>query len=230
MKTTNLLVKLALCIVLYTISTSVFATPGGSIMGIVTDPETKLPVSDATVILENQGVQHLFYTNENGYYYAGNIPAGVYNITVSYMSSVATISGVKIGNEEVKDLPISFSSAIQMPDIEYTEFKRPIIDPYHIDETFIDRETFKNMPLINVSQLNETVAGTIKINGEEYVHGARAGSISYYIDGMRVMGNPNIPLCGLDSYRNLTGFVPAKYGDSTGGVIVMETRNFFSEQ
>lgn len=60
---------------------------GGSITGQVTDPETKQPVSDATVVFDNQGTQRVFYTNEQGYYYASNIPAGTYVITVSYMSN-----------------------------------------------------------------------------------------------------------------------------------------------
>lgn len=230
MKTPTNPVKTGTLALLIMAAQQLFALGGGSVMGQVTDPDTHEPVSDATVIFECEGTQKMFFTNEKGYYYAGNIPAGLYNIAVSYMSTSVKITGVKVMNDEVQEIPIAFSTTVQMPDIVFTDFRRKIIDPYHIEETYIDRSTFKHMAVINTAQLTETLAGVVKINGEEYVHGARAGALSYYIDGCLVMGNANIPLCGLDTYRSMTGFIPAKYGDTTGGVIVMETRNYFAEQ
>jgi hypothetical protein len=38
----------------------------------------------------------------------------------------------------------------------------------------------------------------------------------------------SIPLCGLDTYEIYTGFIPPKYGDTAGGVVVLETRNYFT--
>lgn len=230
MKTPNNKMKAVSLALLLLASQYIFALGGGSILGQVTDPDTREPISDATVVFESEGTQKMFFTNEKGYYYASNIPAGVYNIAVSYMSTSVKITGVKVMNDEVQEIPIAFSTTVQMPDIVVTDFRRKIIDPYHIEETYLDREAIKHMPVVSVAQLTETLAGVVKINGEEYVHGARAGALSYYIDGGLVMGNPNIPLCGLDTYRSMTGFIPAKYGDTTGGVIVMETRNYFARQ
>ena len=207
-----------------------FASTGGSIMGQVTDPETKEPVSDATVVLESQGGQKIFYTNEHGYYYASNIPAGVYNITVTYMSSHLMVENYKLSNDENKTLDFQLGVSINMKDVIITFETNQIID--HIDPQIdiLKREDIRRMPIIGTGGLAELKSGVVKSNGEYYVRGARAGGLAYYIDGCRVMGNPDIPLCGLDTYRMYNGFIPPKYGDATGGVVVMETRNFFGEQ
>ena len=70
---------------------------------------------------------------------------------------------------------------------------------------------------------------TVKVGNDYYVRGSRSGGMAYYIDGGKVMGSPDIPLCGLDNYRMYSGHVPAKYGDALGGIVVIETRNYFSE-
>jgi hypothetical protein len=53
---------------------------GGNIMGQVVDTSAKEPLGFATVVLDCKGSQRDFTTNENGYYYASNIPAGVYTV------------------------------------------------------------------------------------------------------------------------------------------------------
>ncbi|MFN8323311.1 MAG: hypothetical protein U0T74_11690 [Chitinophagales bacterium] len=135
----------------------------------------------------------MFFTNEKGYYLPATYRLRLYNIAVSYMSTSVKITGVKVMNDEVQEIPIAFSTTVQMPDIVFTDFRRKIIDPYHIEETYIDRSTFKHMAVINTAQLTETLAGVVKINGEEYVHGARAGALSYYIDGC-LFGTARSPL------------------------------------
>jgi hypothetical protein len=207
------------------------ALGGGSITGQVTDPETKEPVAFATVILESQGTQHEYTTNEHGYYYASNIMPGIYSITVAFMSKRATTPDVKLSSDEqlALNFELGVAQAIGPVDIVATKGRKPLIDPLDPTNALLDRDDIKKMPITNISQVTEQQTGVVQVNGETYVHGARAGSVSYYIDGCLIMGSPDIPLCGLDTYRSYTGFIPPKYGDTTGGVIVMETRNYFSE-
>lgn len=202
------------------------ALGGGSIMGQVVDPETKEPVADAMVVLDNQGTQKIYYTNENGYYYASNIPAGTYTITVSYLTSHSTVAGVVLANEEARTVDLKLKPSA---DIEVV-WEEPLIDPLEVRKEKLDRDIIKHMPITNVEQIAETFAATVKIGHDYYVRGARAGGLAYYIDGGKVLGSPNIPLCGLQTYRTYDSFIPAKYGDALGAVVVIETRNYYSEQ
>ncbi|MFY8138858.1 MAG: hypothetical protein ACOVMR_12165, partial [Flavobacteriales bacterium] len=57
-----------------------------------------------------------------------------------------------------------------------------------------------------------------------------SGSVIYMIDGVKIRENvPNIPSCGISRMAVYTGGLPAKYGDTTGGVIVIETKNYLED-
>jgi len=146
------------------------------------------------------------------------------------MSSHITVENYKLNNDENKTLDLQLGVSINMKDVIITFETNPIIDPIDPQIDILKREDIRRMPIIGTGGLAEIKSGVVKSNGEYYVRGARAGGLAYYIDGCRVMGNPDIPLCGLDTYRMYNGFIPPKYGDATGGVVVMETRNFFGEQ
>ena len=204
-----------------------FALPGGgSVMGRVTDPDTKEPAADVNVIFENQGTQRAFMTNDSGYYYASNLPVGIYSVTASYMSSHVTVQGVRVGDDDQKVLDISLSTAVEGTIVIIDG--DPVIDPIGIDKEKLGRKDFKDEPITKIEDLTTQQAGVVNINGAIYVHGAREGSVIYYVDGAPVM-NMNIPLCGLETYTMYSGFIPPKYGDAVGAVIVLETRNFFAE-
>jgi len=231
MKTTKTILCGAVALLLFLSFNSLFASAaGGSIMGQVVDPVSNEPVSDATIVLDCQGNQKMFLTNEKGFYYASNIPAGVYTISISYMSNRVIIENFKIGNDEVKEANAELNTSVAIGEVVKKEYRVSLLDPLQPQGVrTLEREDIKHMPIQKLSQIQESMPGTIEDKGQFYVRGARAGALAYYIDGARVMGSADIPLCGLDTYRSYTGFLPPKYGDCTGGAVVLETRNFFTE-
>ena len=215
-------------------SASLFA--GGSIMGRVTDPDSHKPVVDAIVLIEGTGSTLDYLTDSNGYYYASNIPAGVYTVSATVMSKRAEVTGVKMGNDEVVTINMELSVAITIGGNEgivvvaSKPYVIPLIDQIDSKMNILDGKDIKEMAVVlKVSDIAITQAATIKVGNDYYVRGSRAGAMAYYIDGGKVMGSPDIPLCGLDNYRMYSGHVPAKYGDALGGIVVIETRNYFSE-
>jgi hypothetical protein len=229
---TNLIRAAGLMLLICAFQFSFAGFTGGSIMGRVVDPETKEPVAFATVVVESEGTQKIYNTNEEGYYYASNIPSGVYSVTVTLMSRTVKVIDIRVSNDESRVVDVEFSQTVQLGGdggVVIVEYKIPLIDPIDVQNGTLDRGTIAHMPITKVSDAGETQSGTVKIGGEYYVHGARSGGLAYYIDGGKVMGSPDIPLCGLQSYRMYNGFIPANYGDALGGVVVIETRNYFSE-
>lgn len=215
-------------------SASLFA--GGSVMGRVTDPDSHKPVSEAIILIEGTGSTLDYLTDSNGYYYASNIPAGVYTVSATVMSKRAEVTGVKIVNDEVVTVNMELSVAITIGGnqgivvVASKPYVIPLIDQIDSKMNTLDTKDVKEMAVVlKVSDIAVTQAATIKVGNDYYVRGARAGDMAYYIDGGKVMGSPDIPLCGLDNYRMYSGHVPAKYGDALGGIVVIETRNYFSE-
>ena len=73
--------------------------------------------------------------------------------------------------------------------------------------------------------------GAFKINEgtqEIYFRGSRSNGIATYLDGLKINGSiPSVPAVSIKSYAVYTGGLPAKYGDTMGGVIEIETKSFF---
>jgi hypothetical protein len=229
----NLLFNAACVLMLLFSFQFLFATGGGKIMGRVTDPDTKAPAGDVTVVFDCLGNQTSCTTNDSGYYYSANLPVGVYTITASYMSNHSTITGVRVLDDQQQVVDLELTTAIQSKVVVITGVYHPVvpalINPVEPTTVNIDRGTFTKEPITKVADITEQQVGVTEVNGVFYVRGAREGALKYYIDGAPVMASADIPLAGLENYSIYTGFIPPKYGDTVGGVVVLETRNYFSE-
>lgn len=227
MRTSLLLLAVAL-------SQLAFAVGNGSLMGQVIDPDTKQPVDGATVVLDCKGSQMAFMTNEKGYYYASNVPACNYTVHVTYQGKELTLTNIEVKSDEVKELNASLSTTLELgPEggivINGGTAGKKLIDPFNIDLKIIDGEEIRKQPFTSISKVIEVQAGAVEMDGKVYIHGSRPEGLAYYIDGCKVMGSPNVPICGVEMMQVYTGYIPAKYGDTNAGVVAIETRNWFSE-
>ena len=62
-----------------------------------------------------------------------------------------------------------------------------------------------------------------------YIRGSRQGSTGYYIDGNKIMSSAEVPGIGIAGIEVITGGVPAEYGDCTGGVVIITTKEYKME-
>jgi len=61
-----------------------------------------------------------------------------------------------------------------------------------------------------------------------YFRGERSQAVLYIVDGVKTMdGRLGIPGSAIGHLTVYSGGVPAKYGDFTGGVVVIETQSYF---
>jgi hypothetical protein len=228
------LIRAAGMLLLVLVFNLTYAFSGGSIMGQVLDPDTKEPVAFATVVLHSASGDLAYVTDEKGYYYASNIPTGVYTVVVAVMSNKSEVTNVKVTADATLTVNVDVKSTVDIGGKDgfvKTEYRPPLIDRIDSKMGILETKEIKNTSnIVKVSDVAANQPATVKVGNDYYVRGARAGGLAYYIDGGKVMGTPDIPLCGLDTYRMYSGHVPAKYGDALGGIVVIEIRNFFSEQ
>ncbi len=64
-------------------------------------------------------------------------------------------------------------------------------------------------------------------NGELMFRGARKGDMIYIVDGVKCSDVFNVPSVSISKMMVFTGGLPAKYGDTMGGAIVVETKGYF---
>jgi len=59
------------------------------------------------------------------------------------------------------------------------------------------------------------------------VRGSREGSVLYFIDGVKVRDSEvAVPASGISSVSVYSGGIPAKYGDTTSGVVIVNTKSY----
>ncbi|MEN9640259.1 MAG: hypothetical protein RLZZ262_2128 [Bacteroidota bacterium] len=177
-------------------------------------------------------------TDENGKYRIKPLDGGVYVVTVKangfsdYVYEAIRVEPDKIALVDETRLSLE---KITGPVIRVTPTVKLIRYDADMIQT-ISAEDLKNNASAPAGDINKIVLSAfsdIKAspNGDElYFRGSRAGSVLYFVDGMKIRDNSlTIPTSGISSLSVYTGGMPAKYGDTTGGVIVIQTKNYLQE-
>ena len=83
----------------------------------------------------------------------------------------------------------------------------------------------------NINAILAIMSSDIQFSEERdeiYFRGSRSGDAVYYIDGIKMINSKAMcPSSAIGSIMVYSGGVPAKYGDFTGGVVVIETMSYF---
>lgn len=215
-------------------ATSIQGQAYGEIHGKVFD-DNGLPLPTAAV--EVVAGENIYggITDIDGKFKIKPLPPGIYSATISFI----TYHDFQVLDIVVSPDKITFLKDAEMiPDTEVfgpaniLVYEVPLVDPDNTGMKTITAEEVEHMP--SVKNLGTFVAATnseISTNAEGtelYFRGSRAGTSQYFVDGVKIIGRaPRIPQSGVGSISVYTGGVPAKYGDVTGGVIVIETKNYF---
>ena len=91
-------------------------------------------------------------------------------------------------------------------------------------------EQIKRSPLkFDQNAMIAAMSSDIKLteDGDLVFRGSRKGDMIYMMDGIKLTSVSNVPSAAIGGMMVYTGGIPAKYGDTTGGVVVMETKSYF---
>ncbi|HPE86876.1 MAG: carboxypeptidase-like regulatory domain-containing protein [Bacteroidales bacterium] len=218
---------LTLGIVLFT-SVIVFAQDG-TLKGQVLDAESKEPIPFANVVVMVDGIQKGgSATDFDGNYTIKPIVPGRYDVIATVVGyQPQQFNGVVMSADKItyQDFLLS-SSAVNLDVVEIKEYSVPLIskDKTQSGGTLTSEEIAK-MPNKSAGAVATTVGGVFSRDGEVgSLRGQRSSGTVYYIDGIRVTGNSNLPESAIDQVSVVLGGVPAQYGDATGGIISVTTK------
>lgn len=173
-------------------------------------------------------------TDAAGRFVLKPLQAGTYDLTVQYMGhNTREIAGVRVDPGLITRLDaIKLSNELGTVTVERTRWEEPLIRPDDpsrmvITPAQIERNAVRKEPVRMIASLTPGV--TKSKNGDElYFRGSRAGSMAYYVDGVKVTGtNPGVSSDAISRISVYTGGLPASYGDITGGVVAIETKSYF---
>ena len=206
----------------------------GEIQGKVIDELTGEVVPFAQVWVETGTVPIGTTSDIDGRYTIKPLEPGYYDLHVLDSRYAEFIKqGVNVRTNEITVLPTISMSIKTLGVVVITELAgEPLIykdNPEKMTIASVDikqRADAKNTRAMLVSLVPGIKASS---DGQQlYFRGSRPENMITFIDGVKVTAGevPNIPSAAIHNLTVYTGGIPAKYGDMTGGVVVIETKGY----
>jgi hypothetical protein len=212
-----------------------FSQNSGEIKGRVFDKITNQTIPGASVWIKTGGNFYGNTTDKDGWFTIKPLPSGIYELNITFVGyDTVKIIAISVTPEKITFVPDAFMSEYVSNLTTAVINGRKLIEvdqPGRHDFTAIEFEAIPgNTDITKVlAQIESSIYRTD--DGELYFRGSRQGDVVYYIDGVKMMDPQlNVPSGSVGSISVYTGGVPAKYGDFTGGCVVIETKSYFTMQ
>jgi len=223
-----MLKKVFIFIAAVIITTTAFSQTG-TLNGTVKDAATGEGIPFANVIIELNG-QNITggMTDFDGKFSIRPIAAGVYDVKASFIGyQTLQINGVRVMAGRITFQDFALAASVEtLQEVEVREYRVPLISK---DQTqsggTVTSEEIARMPGRSAEAVAITVGGVYSERGEVgSIRGAREEATVYYIDGVKVRGSTAMPKTATAQIDVITGGIPARYGDVTGGIISVTTK------
>lgn len=199
--------------------------------GRITDAATGEGIINANVVLlvDSQLIKGTS-TDLEGYFNMALITPGFYQIRVSYIGyHTVTVAATKFSEGQIRnmDFALQLDEGKMLTGGEVVYYEGLIDLGFAADVDVITSTEIEDLPL-DPADVPALSAKTYQSDAGEPIQfrGSRVGGTLYMMDGMRVIGAPYLIRNSIDEMQIYSGGVPAKYGDFTGGVIVIETKSY----
>jgi hypothetical protein len=224
--------KIILTLCLFSSMTSWGQANYGDVVGTV-QLENEEGVYGARVWIDDNDKKYQTYTDADGRFRMSGIPSGKFKLTVA--SQGDTVKGVivnvpldGIGNAGIIYLT---GKSILLGDVNVSAVYQKLKLKINATPTFVlEAEEIARSPLKNDPKgmiANATSDVQLTEDGELVIRGSRKGDLLYMIDGIKMRQVMSVPSSAIKSMVIYTGGIPAKYGDTMGGVVVLETKGYF---
>ena len=218
-------------LLLFIIQTCLFAGVTGKLVGKVTDTNTGEPLIGANILV--QGTDLGAATDKDGQFIIINIPPGVYNVKVSYISyETVLIENVKIIVDQTTQLLVELSvKSVEVGEVVITAKSSMIHKDLTSSISVISRDEIESLPVSSFTELLGLQAGVVGSGSNLHIRGGRSNEVAYMIDGMLVqdplLGGlaTNINNDAIQEMSLLSGTFNAEYGNALSGVVNIVTRN-----
>lgn len=213
----------------------VFSQSFGEIHGrIIDDSGNPLPFAN---VIAYQGEKPIGTTaNELGKFKIKPLNPGIYSLEISFIGYHQTsIREITVNPDEIRflgDLKLIPNEVVISDDALVITYRDKLIDPEETSKITMRSGEIARSPMAKnpVGLVASMLSDVSQKPGTEelYFRGARSSSILYLIDGQKITsGIGRFPGGAIGSISVYTGGLPAKFGDTTGGVVVIETKNYF---
>lgn len=203
----------------------------GDIIGTFTTPDKKEGIFGAYAVTTRGDQVFKAVTDEDGRFRISAVPAGSYKVffiydgDTTYSKDMVEVSPDGFGNN-------GLVAQASTKELEVVDVTAPILrlTTGVAPEIKLTKKDIQHMPVkFDAKKMVASMTSDVKLadDGQLIFRGARKGDVINYIDGVKMTDVQNVPSAALGYIMVYSGAIPAKYGDTTGGVVVMETLSYF---
>lgn len=203
----------------------------GEISGKILDENGEGMISAKIEIVDAKGVStgRGTITDFDGNYSIKPLSPGRYNLKISFMGyKPYTQVGVVVNADKATFIDVKLDLVgVDKDEVVIAVFKNPLIDPGKTSsQNIIGAEEISQNASRNIADLVANTGGVVQSDqGSGFnIGGQRGEGTVYFVDGVKVIGSPTLPATSIEQIQVITGGVPAKYGDLSGGVINITTK------
>ncbi len=205
-----------------------YAQDAGTLKGMVKNAKGE-PLAFANVVV--LGTKTGAMTESDGTYNVKNLPAGTYNVRVSFLGYEPQERSIQINpgqtvtlNFELKETVVATMQTVVV------EAKKDLIR--RNDSSTSHRVTSEQLERLPVDTFQEAVAlksGVVSQAGQLHFRGGRSGEVQYQIDGIPVNdplvgGGVNVATVSVSDSEVLLGGFDAEYGNAQSGIVNIITQ------
>ncbi len=207
----------------------------GEVIGNVYENGTKSPAVDAVVSIESMGTKYRARVDIDGRFKITAIPAGMYIMEIRYQQDTMNNIIVDVpmdGFHNTGDIAFYTSSYIEIGGVEvraYDPNEIKLIDGNLPVASISAKEIDKSPMKFDIKGMIASISSNVQqtADGSLVFRGARKGDMIYMIDGVKTRNAGSVPGASIGRMMVYAGGLPAKYGDTLGGVVVMESKSYF---
>lgn len=201
----------------------------GEVKGEVLDINTEQPAVNAMVFIEDQGQLYRTKTDMDGRFRLSAIPTGQYELKIRYQMDTMPPITVDVPMEGFDDIGQVYAGKSQEIAVVNVKPRLRLIKGNLPVKTLTFEEIERNPRKNDIKGLITTMSSEVQRteDGELVVRGARKGDMIYLIDGVKTRDAGQLPGVAIGRMQLYSGNLPAKFGDTLGGVVVLETKSYF---
>lgn len=202
----------------------------GDVIGTVLEADTKAPMEFVKAIVFDNGKKYQAMTDKDGRFRITAISAGQYQVCLVYGRDTSQFYPVDVPIDAYGNIgTVDFvPNGIVKGEIVVKERLRLKMGELPTPE-LTEKDIKHNPNKFSIATMATQMSSEIKMadDGELMFRGARKGDMIYVVDGVKLNEVFNVPSCSINRMMVYTGGLPAKYGDTLGGAIVVETLGYF---
>lgn len=205
----------------------------GEVVGEVIDKKGEAVWAAHVYIDDVFGQRYQARTEPDGRFRISGIPTGDYSLTVQQSSD--TLFGIPVsirpdGTSNIGAITFDGGMIQELGNVYITADKGlKLIDGDLPVTTMEAREIQQSSVKFDLEELIGSMSSDIQVteSGELVIRGSRPGDMLYLIDGVKAAEIGSMPSVAIGRLTVYTGGIPARYGDTLGGVVAMETQSYF---